>query len=131
MKMNDTLENLEKFERLLRQFEEARDGILGTRTENTVSGQLDKIEEAHISLDDFRLAAVREYEALRPVIKDFSRCFTSVNEMDEKTEETYLALIEHGTRSFKLVYDDLAFIKNQLKQHDSQDQHYKESAMVG
>jgi hypothetical protein len=115
MNVNEIIEKLEKFERLLRQFQKARNGILGSSAENTASDQLDKIEEAHLALDDFRLAAVREYEALQPVIKDFSRCFISVNAMEEKQDKTYLALIEHGTRNFHLVYDDLTFIKNQLK----------------
>jgi len=116
MKAKLVLEQLDDFENLLREFEKGIKGILGTPTNDSVAAMLAKRERAHHSLDAFSLALVRRYEKLRPFIKMYSKCFTSISATDEEREDTYLALIRRGAKSFQLVYDDLKSIRTQLEQ---------------
>ncbi len=118
MKVRELMEELDQFEAFLHQFETAVNGILGANDSDTVLDALRKKKKAHRSLDVYRLAAVRQYEALRPAIKNYSRCFTSISATEEKQEETYLALIQGGAQSFDQVYDDMKYIKSQLEQLD-------------
>jgi hypothetical protein len=116
MKIRVVLEQLDEFENLLGEFEKGTKGILGVPTDDSISAMLAKKERAHHSLDAFSLALVRKYEKLRPFIKMYSKCFTSISATDEEPEETYLALIRRGARSFQEIYDDLKFIRRQLEQ---------------
>lgn len=118
MKVKRLLEQLDEFESLLRQFEQARKAILGSPASDSMSHLLAKREQAHHSLDDFTLALMRRYETFKPFIKRYSQCFTSISATEEEPGETYLALISRGDRIFQRIYEDLKHIRTQVEQLD-------------
>jgi len=116
MKVKELQGKLDEFEEMLREFEARTERILGTPASGSISDVLAAKERAHHSMDDFSLALVRKYEALKPFIKIYSKCFTSISAAEERPEETYLALIQRGARSFEDIFDDLNHIRTQLEQ---------------
>lgn len=118
MKVEELLEKLDEFEHMLREFEAGTKGIMGSPASDAISDVLAKRQQAHHSLDDFSLALVRRYKTLRPFIKMYSKCFISISAAEAEPEETYLALIQRGARSFQQIYDDLKFIRTQLEQFE-------------
>ena len=119
MKAGKLLEELEEFQRLLKEFERQNRFLLG----KSPSGYNDDTESqrqrtAHFSLDDYRLLLLRRYHHLRPFIETYSCCFRTVREDGTKGEEIYEVLIEKGSGDFTVLHDDLAHIRKGLSQYD-------------
>jgi hypothetical protein len=119
MKPKKLLEKLDEFGYWLKEFERQRRSLLGAPITRSGNDELmSQRQQVHHALDDFRLTLLRKYHSLRPFIATYSQCFTFVSEDGKHPLETYEALIERGVNDFRLVYDDLSQIKDNLSEYD-------------